>query len=122
MGELEDTQEIAPQIARMVEEIARRDDTGDRIRLSTMGEYLRKVRQCVKRLKVHRGEMRCPAKEKFTFRLCCPLSSRMYLKRINRDAEYLLTKWAEPFGAFAWLNDARYPEAVSYTHLTLPTN
>ena len=110
LGELQDQQNMPPEIAGMVEEIVRRDRTGDRIAFSSLEHYFRKVKQDARGLKTFKGEMRYPAKEAFTFRLMSVLSSRIYLKLLNREAEYLLTKWAEPFCTLAHLQGADYPE------------
>lgn len=112
VGEFQDITEMHPGLSRLVKELVRRDKTGDKIHLSSMAEYFRKVNRSARNLGVFRGEMRFPAKECFAFRLCCPLSSRIYLKQANRDAEHLLTKWVEPFSAFAWLEGRDYPQGT----------
>lgn len=112
MGESQDLQNMPPDIAEMVAEIARCDSTGDRIRLSSISEYFSAVKRSVGRLKVYKGEMRYPAKSARTFRLFSPLSTRIYLKQANRELENLLTHWAEPFAAFAWICGNEYPETA----------
>lgn len=79
------------------------------IHFSSIPEYFKSVRMTVQNLKVLRGEMRVPAKDSYLYRVMCPLSSRMYLKQINRTAENMLTKWTEPFSAFAWIWGKEYP-------------
>lgn len=110
VGDLQDITHMHPDIVRIVTEIAKRDDSGDKIIFSSIANYFDKVKKSIDpdKLKVIKGEMRFPAKKDSAFRLCCPLSARMYLKQANREAEYMLTKWAEPFGVFASLGGLEY--------------
>ncbi|MEN7973978.1 MAG: glycoside hydrolase family 38 C-terminal domain-containing protein, partial [Verrucomicrobiota bacterium] len=107
ISEFYDSQNMSPHLADLVEEIAKRETNGDQIKLSTLSDYLDALRENVGELKRYKGEMVYPAKSGWAFRLFQTLASRMYLKQINREAEYLLTKWAEPFGTFAWLAGSR---------------
>ncbi|MFA5292350.1 MAG: glycoside hydrolase family 38 C-terminal domain-containing protein [Phycisphaerae bacterium] len=108
VGDLCDAQQMCPDILQMVAELKKRHKNDD-IHLSTIPEYFAKVKQSVKSLPTFKGEMRFPHKESFAFRLCNILSTRMYLKQANRNAEYILSRWCEPFSAFDWLNGQKYP-------------
>ncbi|OHB60109.1 MAG: hypothetical protein A2Y12_09180 [Planctomycetes bacterium GWF2_42_9] len=110
VGDLCDAQQMCPDILQMVEELKKRHK-GDDIHLSSIPEYFAKVKQSVNSVPVFKGEMRFPHKESFAFRLCNILSTRMYLKLANRSAEYILTKWCEPFAALEWLAKGDYPQA-----------
>ena len=110
LGEFGDQHTLHPAIVDMVKEIVKRDKTGDRIKLSSLKEYFQRIRKHKGKLKVFKGEMRFPAKEDSTFALCPTLSTRIYLKQYNRHMEDLLTKWAEPFSAFAWLSGNKYAD------------
>lgn len=110
VGDLCDAQQMCPDILRMIEELKKRHNDDD-IHLSSIPEYFAKVKQSVNSVPTFKGEMRYPHKESFAFRLCNILSTRMYLKLANRAAEYILSRWCEPFAAFEWLGGCEYPQA-----------
>lgn len=95
-------------IDRMVEELRKRYPELN-IHFSSVPEFFRKVKNAAQKFQVFKGEMRYPAKDNDCFRLVYAISSRMYLKQLNRQAEHLLTKWLEPFSTFNWLNGQNYP-------------
>lgn len=63
---------------------------------STHERYLDDVRPAWRKLKVVRGELRSG---RYHYILSSVLSARMYLKRMNRDCEELLERWAEPLSS-----------------------
>ncbi|OHB54470.1 MAG: hypothetical protein A2Y07_07155 [Planctomycetes bacterium GWF2_50_10] len=108
MGELIDAQQTPPGIVKMIDELRTRHKKDD-IRLSSIPDYFAAVKESVKDLKTFEGEMRFPHKNAFAFRLCNVLATRMYLKQANRFSEHLLTRWTEPFCAFASQAGNYYP-------------
>lgn len=85
----------------------------DRFIISSLPEYLAQVRRSVGDLKVLKGEMRSTQKDETGARLYAgTLSSRIYLKQMNRRVEGLLLKWAEPFSVLMWTLGGPYPRAT----------
>jgi alpha-mannosidase len=114
MGELNDAQWMCPGIDKIVAELQKLDRNGDTIRLSSIPDYFGMIKRSKEKLQTFKGEMRYPFKQNFAFRLCNVLSTRMYLKQLNRQAEYLLTAWTEPFNTFASLLGSPYPQAMLF--------
>jgi mannosylglycerate hydrolase len=78
---------------------------------SSLTEYVGKLRESVPQdLQVVRGELRGGFKH--TYLLTGVLSTRMYLKQKNDNAQTLLEKWAEPSSSFAWLLGEPYPQEL----------
>lgn len=79
---------------------------------SRMADYLAKVKDSARDLRVRRGEFRDTNRKlgtRYNFILAGVLSARIYLKQANQACETLLEKWAEPFAALAWRLGAEHP-------------
>lgn len=79
---------------------------GVRVVHADLEEFLAHARRPLAELEGHRGEFRG---SRYQHVLSGVLSSRMYLKQANREAEALLEHYAEPLAALAWLGGAPYP-------------
>jgi mannosylglycerate hydrolase len=85
----------------------------DRFVISSLPGYITRIRTYAGNLKLIKGEMRATQKDESGARLYAgTLSSRMYLKQMNRRAEALLIKWAEPFSSLSWMLGDPYPKAL----------
>jgi alpha-mannosidase len=74
----------------------------DRVIHSSIASHIEGVRAEVDRLQTRAGEMRHEHSDGWRT-LANTLSSRLHQKRTNWRCQTRLEKWAEPFGAFAWL-------------------
>jgi mannosylglycerate hydrolase len=74
---------------------------------TTPNRYLETVQKESRSLQILRG-----AQNSGRFISIFPgtLSTRMYLKQMNRTCEILLTKWAEPLSVLIWLLGDEYPQ------------
>jgi mannosylglycerate hydrolase len=76
---------------------------------SSLTDYIGKLREAAPDdLQVVQGELRGGLKHAYL--LNGVLSTRMYLKQANEQAQTLLEKWAEPFASFAWMTGEPYPQ------------
>lgn len=111
-GEGHDSMEpnpVLPQVVATANALAGQD----RFVISSLPDYVDRLRSSVQNLKLLKGEMRSTQKTDTGSRLYAgTLSSRMYLKQANRRAEGLLLKWAEPFSALLWTLGDPYPRAM----------
>jgi alpha-mannosidase len=99
-------------LPKIVDEANRLLD-GDRLILSSYPKYVAKLKSKLGKLKTLKGEMRSTQKDKSGGMLYPGvLSSRMYLKQMNRRAEFLLGRWAEPVAALAWIMGEEYPQLL----------
>jgi alpha-mannosidase/mannosylglycerate hydrolase len=89
--------DISKAIARANAEL-----TEDRLIHSSFAAYLDAVRSEAHDLQRVQGELRSRYTDGWGT-LTNVLSSRLYQKRANWRCQNALEKWAEPFGAFAWL-------------------
>ncbi len=111
-GEGHDSMEANPVLPQVVA-AANRLAAPDRFLISSLPEYIARLRQSTAQRTLLKGEMRATQKTQAGSRLYAgTLSSRMYLKQVNRRAEGRLLKWAEPFSALAWTLGAPYPVAM----------
>lgn len=74
----------------------------------TFPQYVDRVRAAPAVLKTWRGELRG---SRYAPLLAGVFSARMHLKQENERTQTLLSHWAEPFSAIAWLEGADYPAA-----------
>lgn len=111
-GEGHDLMEPNPVLPRIVEH-ANALLGGQRLMISALPDYIARVKASARELKVLKGELRATQKDESGARLYAgTLSSRMYLKQLNRRAEALLIRWAEPFAALLWTLGEPYPRAL----------
>lgn len=100
---------IVPQVVEAANALLEKD----RLFISSLPDYIARLRRHRDRLRTLTGEMRCTQKDESGARLYPgTLSSRMYLKQANRRTERMLIKWAEPFLALAWALGEPYPQAL----------
>lgn len=76
---------------------------------STFLNYINKIKQAKPKLETRIGELRG---NKENYLLYGVQSARMYLKQRNDRAQVELTKFAEPFSAFAWALGGEYPQGA----------
>lgn len=76
---------------------------------STFQTYIEKIKKANPKLKIKSGELRG---NKEQYLLYGVQSSRMYLKQRNDRVQTELTKYAEPFSAFAWSLGGIYPNGA----------
>lgn len=95
-----------PDILRHVNEQLK----DDRLVHSTLPDYVSDVKRYIEKnkidLQVVRGELR---EDREGSVLAGTLSTRMYLKQANHEAETWLQKYTEPSCAFAWMMGKDYP-------------
>lgn len=85
--------------------------------IGTMPQYIQAIKQANPTLVTYTGEMRS---SRHAHLLPGVLSTRMWIKQRNAQCETLLTRWAEPASAWAWLLGQPYPAGllrVSWRHL-----
>src|SRR5258706_143253 len=82
---------------------------GLEVTIGTLPQYLQIVREECPELPLYSGEMRSSY---YAHLLPAVLSTRMWLKQRNAAGEALLTSWAEPATAWAWLFGDGYPAAL----------
>jgi alpha-mannosidase len=91
----------------------------DRLVHSSLGAYIEAMREAVHKtgtsLPVVTGELRSPQRHHL---LPGVLSTRMWIKQRNDAVETLLTRWVEPFTAWAELLEAELPAKPGPVHLT----
>jgi alpha-mannosidase len=88
---------------------ARLAERGIEASIATLPHYLSVLREAGLSLPTYTGEMR----GSFSAHLLPGvLSMRMWLKQHNAAGEALLTRWAEPAAAWAWLYGAKHPTAL----------
>ncbi|NLC67559.1 MAG: hypothetical protein GX754_01990, partial [Clostridiaceae bacterium] len=80
---------------------------------TTLEDFARKLLEVQARYEVYRGEMRTSAKYGVQVNLLgAGISSRIYLKQMNDNAERKLINWAEPFSVFSWTMGGDYPSRM----------
>jgi len=111
-GEGNDLMEPNPVLPRLVA-AANASAGNDRFLIGSLPSFIAKLKKSVNGLKVLKGELRSTQRDESGARLYAgTLSSRMYLKQMNRRAEGLLLKWAEPFSTLSWTLGEAYPSAM----------
>ncbi|HEX6819453.1 MAG TPA: glycoside hydrolase family 38 C-terminal domain-containing protein [Ktedonobacterales bacterium] len=88
---------------------ARLAESNTRLILGTLPQYVAKMREASGPLPTLHGEMRSSYSAHL---LPGVLSTRMWLKQRNAACEALLTRWAEPAAAWAWLFGSDYPHTL----------
>jgi mannosylglycerate hydrolase len=98
---------LAPQpfLSKMLEDT--KDNLDFNIFHTTMPEYVEAIKNQNLELESYQGELRSP---KRAYLLGGTISTRMYLKQKNFQAEQLLEKLAEPIASMMYINKNRYPE------------
>jgi 2-O-(6-phospho-alpha-D-mannosyl)-D-glycerate hydrolase len=85
----------------------------DKLLHSTLPDWIGKVKQAAKDLRVLKGERRTPKVRTGRVHLYSDvLSTRSRMKRLNARAENALQRQAEPFAAMAWCLGGDYPAAL----------
>ena len=98
-------QSSLPQMIKKVN----RQLKGERLILSTIPEYIRRVKRGNPKLETYCGELRKPIYR--YVHSSGVLATRIYLKQKNEEVQTLLERWAEPFAAFAWGLGEGYPSS-----------
>ncbi|MCP4517151.1 MAG: hypothetical protein GY824_18225, partial [Delftia sp.] len=95
---------------------AGRLDAG-RLLHSSLPDYVEAARQALQdhSLPIVQGELRSPQRHHL---LPDVLSARMWIKQRNDAVETLLTRWTEPFSAWAEMLDAARPSVEQRVHIT----
>ncbi len=111
---------VDPRLAETVAAVALDvDGEGIEYRLASLEEYLEMVRERLPRPEVTwRGEGRAYGRKAHL--LPGVLSSRLHLKRLNRDTQSQLERYAEPLQAFNWIEGGRYEQEylwLAWKHL-----
>jgi len=96
-------QENLPDIVEKLNEMQKEME----ISIGSLEDYIRIVRSRTPKYDVYRGELRGAR-----YRPLLPgvLSTRMYLKQMNWQAQVKLENFAEPLAVFAWLFGFDYPQ------------
>jgi alpha-mannosidase len=115
-----DHQEPQPEIPELVAQANRGLLGADRLICSSLADYVQEVREAAKGglvLETVKGNLRSPQRHHL---LPGVLSTRMWIKQRNDAIETLLSRWAEPFSAWAELVDPVTAEVAlaQDTHLT----
>jgi mannosylglycerate hydrolase len=115
-----DHQEPQPEIPELVAQANRGLLGADRLICSSLAEYAQEAKEAAKAglvLETVKGNLRSPQRHHL---LPGVLSTRMWIKQRNDAIETLLSRWAEPFSAWAEMVDPVSAEVVSAqdTHLT----
>ena len=98
-------------------------DPGDKIVHTTFAKFFETISKAVDwdKLKVVKAESRVPARDTMgSSTMPGILTSHMYLKLANHDAQTLLEKRAEPMCAAAWMLGCEYPRTyldIAWKHL-----
>ena len=74
--------------------------------IGSLPQYIAAIKQANPALATYTGEMRS---SRYSHLLPGVLSTRMWIKQRNTACEALLTRWAEPQSAWAWLLGTPYP-------------
>jgi alpha-mannosidase len=120
-----DHQEAQPELPALIAEANDGRLDGDRLVHSSLSTYFEAVREAIEAvpksitgpLHTVAGELRSPQRHHL---LPDVLSARMWIKQRNDAVETLLTRWVEPFSAWAELLVAREAATTSgqHAHLT----
>ncbi|RMF27377.1 MAG: hypothetical protein D6759_17795, partial [Chloroflexi bacterium] len=116
-----DHQEPQPELPLLIAAV--QEEIPDRVLLSTLPRYFQEMEEALgdaglAELPVVRGELRSPKRHHL---LPGVLSTRIWIKQRNHALETLLTRWAEPFAAWAELLDPGGPQPVILTgNIPLP--
>ncbi len=87
--------------------------TPDRIFMSSLEDYVQRLKSEVKDLEILRGERRTPRMiGRAAYLYHEVTSSRTRLKQANCQAENLLQRWAEPFSAIVYALGGSYPSKL----------
>jgi hypothetical protein len=115
-----DHQEPQPELPNLIAYANNGRLDGDRLLHSSLPAYVAALRESIQAgqvLDVVEGELRSPKRHHL---LPGVLSARMWIKQRNDALETLLTRWAEPFAAWAELVDPgdSLADAEGHAHLT----
>ena len=106
---------VDPRLPAIVAELAEQlAPEGIEYSIGSLEEYVEHVRRSAPELDVvWRGEGRAYGRRAHL--LPGVLSTRLHLKRANRDAQVQLERYAEPFQAFEWQQGGRYEQEYLWT-------
>ncbi len=106
-----DSMDHVPPEPATGEVLARARAAGVNIVHTSLEAFFDAVRKQGLRFKTVRGELRDPCERAGNHLIQGVGSSRIHLKQYNAHCETLLTRWVEPFAAFAALLGAEHPTA-----------
>lgn len=112
-----DHQPVQTNIGQILEKV--QPNFEDKLIHSNLVEYIKAVKSEVSNLKTVEGELNSQLTDGW-WTLSNTASSRLYLKRLNYEAQTLLENYVEPFELFAWLEGKKYNDSfvwLAYRYL-----